>query len=400
MPPRAPAPRPRLVSPTLLLVAAGAALSAGAACGDNGDGGLGFRKRVIDPAFRSEGVTVFDVNRDGHLDLVTEELWYAGPDFAPREIRPPRAWDPLTEYAHCFGAFHRDVDGDGYDDLIAFGPPGEDALWCRNPEGADVHWTCHPIAPSASGETPHLTTLFDPAGSLVMGIEPERVLGWMTPGPALDQPWQMHPLTPPGFPQAARYEHGLGLGDLNGDGRLDIITGSGWLEQPADLAAAPWPWHPVAICPNNCSHMFVFDFDGDGRNDLIGASPHSYGAYWWRQVIDSAGQITFVQHEIDTTLSENHAAHLADLDGDGRPEFVTGKRWWAHYDQDPGALEPAVLAVYRWERTGGRVAWTRTDLDDDSGIGTQFEVVDVDGDGRLDIVVSNKKGLHLFERAD
>ncbi|HWO17774.1 MAG TPA: VCBS repeat-containing protein [Kofleriaceae bacterium] len=390
-------------SPLLAAVLAVTALSAAWGCGDNRRGALAFRKRIIDPAFRSEGVTVFDVDRDGHLDLVTEELWYAGPDFAPREIRPPRAWDPLTAYAHCFGAFHRDVDGDGYDDLIAFGPPGEDALWCKNPEGADVHWACAQIAPSASGEMPLLTTLFEPAGSLVMGIEPERVLGWMTPGPAREAPWQMNPLTPPDFPQAARYEHGLGLGDVSGDGRDDILTGSGWLEQPADRAAVPWPWHPVAICPNNCSHMFAFDFDGDGRNDLIGASPHSYGAYWWRQITDAAGQIAFVAHEIDTSLSQNHAARLADLDGDSRPEFITGKRWWAHFDQDPGAREPAVLAVYRWERAGGdgrEVAWTRVDLDDDSGIGSQFEVIDVGGDGRLDIVVSNKKGLHLFEQAD
>jgi hypothetical protein len=369
-------------------------------CGDDRPGGIAFRKRTIDPAFRSEGVTVFDVDHDGRLDIVTEEQWYAGPSFEPREIRAPRAWDPLTEYAHCFGAFHRDVDGDGFEDLISFGPPGEDALWCRNPQGANQHWDCHPVTAMASGESPLITNLFEGAGSFVMGSEPDRVLGWMTPGAALDQPWQMNALTAPGFAQAARYEHGLGLGDINGDDRIDILTGSGWLEQPADRAQSPWPWHPTPICPNNCAHMFAFDINDDGMTDVIGTSPHNFGVWWFEQQRGVDAEPMFVQRDIDTMQSQNHAAHFVDLDGDGLPELITGKRWWAHFDQDPGALDPAVLVMYRLTRNAGQISWTRTDIDDDSGVGSQFEVADVDGNGALDIVVSNKKGLHFFQRVD
>src|SRR5262249_49604507 len=155
---------------------------------------------------------VFDVNRDGRLDIVTEEQWYEAPAFVPHAIREPRAWDPLTAYAHCFGAFHEDVDADGWEDLVVFGPPGEDASWCENPRGEDRHWDCHPIAASASGESPLLADVFrDGARELVMGIEPERVLGWVTPGAATNDTWTMHAISPPNFPQAARYEHGLGL---------------------------------------------------------------------------------------------------------------------------------------------------------------------------------------------
>jgi hypothetical protein len=376
-----------------------AALVALAACGTTAQPPFTFNKRVVDPEFRSEGVTVFDVDHDGHLDIVTEELWYAGPTFKPHEIRTPRSWDPLTAYAHCFGAFHMDVDGDGYDDLLAFGPPGEDALWCRNPSPEDRHWDCAQITPQASGESPLMTAMFTPTGSMLMGVEPDRVLGWMTPAEPLDAPWLMHALSPPNFPMAARFEHGLGLGDVNGDGRPDVITGSGWLEQPINPGDSPWPWHPAAFCPNNCAHMFTFDFNGDGIADLIGTSPHNFGAWWWEQQPgEGGGEPIFIQHEIDTTNSQNHAARLVDLDGDGSPELITGKRWWAHFDEDPGARDPALLLVYHPTRVGTDVRWERIVVDDDSGIGSQFEVVDIDGNGKPDIVVSNKKGLNLFKQ--
>ena len=369
----------------------GLALVAGiAGCGDNLEVPFGFDKHVLDPVFRSEGVTVFDVDQDGHLDIVTGEQWHIGPAFThARDLRDPQMWDPTMAYARGFLVFHQDVDADGYLDLVVSHGPGNKLEWCRNPLGQDEHWACHPVLGTMAGESPQYVDLFGTGPTLLAGVEPGRTLGLLTPG-VLDQPWTVQPLSTPDFLPVA--QHGLGTVDINGDGKLDVVTGAGWLEQPAIAASGPWPWHPVEICLNNCAHITGFDITGDGLVDLLGASPHGYGAWWWEQV--AGGQ--FVRHDIDDTVSQNHAAQLADLDRDGVPELVTGKRWLAHLSGDPGTDDPVLLVIYKLDRA--TMTWTRLQIDDDSGVGNQFEVVDVDRDGKLDIVTSTKKGLFWFEQ--
>jgi hypothetical protein len=96
-------------------------------------------------------------------------------------------------------------------------------------------------------------------------------------------------------------------------------------------------------------------------------------------------------------VSETHAAHFKDIDGDGRPDLITGKRWWSHGKAEPGSDGPA--ALYWFKNTKGADGIAKFEpmlIDDDCGIGTQFEVADINGDGLLDIIVSNKKGVRVI----
>ena len=364
-----------------------------AGCGDNLHV-LAFDRIVVDPAFRSEGIAVFDVDHDGHLDLVTPELWYAGPRFTPHEVRAPRAYDPLTTYADGFHAFHLDVDHDGYEDLVWWAIPTGAVSWCRDPEGADVHWECHEALASTVSESPFVADLEGAGPVAVTEVEPARELAILAPGADATAPWDARPLTAPGFLPAA--EHGLGPVDIDGDGRLDVVTGAGWLQQPAVPGPAPWPWHPLELCENDCAQVAGFDLSGDGRIDLVGTSPHHYGVWWFEQV--PGAEPAFVRHLIDDSVSETHAMQLVDLDGDGLPEVITGKRWYAHFAEDPGIDDPVVLVIYQPRFEAGALAWTKLEVDGDSGVGNQFEVADLDGDGDLDLAIASRKGVFVFRQ--
>jgi len=93
-------------------------------------------------------------------------------------------------------------------------------------------------------------------------------------------------------------------------------------------------------------------------------------------------------------FSELHALTIADIDGDGLKDIVTGKRWWSHGDNfsGPDAKAPPVLYWFKLVRKpGGEVEFV-PHLINKSGVGTQIVAIDMNGDGRPDILISGRKG--------
>ena len=369
---------------------------------------IGWKKTVVESKFRSEGVAVADVNKDGRLDVLIGDSWYEAPAWKNHEIRKPGDYgDGLRGYSRCMTCWADDVNGDGWVDEIVVGFPGEPAHWYENPKGAAGHWPEHLLWHSACNETPLYTDLFgDGHRVLIMGWQPkgkdnDGTMAWFRPGPDPSKPWEMHAIGVPGSPGTQRFSHGLGVGDLNGDGRLDVICTGGWWEQPKSGRSqeTPWTFHPARL-GDAVADMIPYDLNHGGKADVIASSAHHYGIWSFEQEKGNDPSPTFTQHDLfPRLLSETHALIAADINGDGLKDLVTGKRYWSHGKGEKGWDDPAKVYWFEAGRdTDGNVRFTPHEIDRDSGIGTQFVVLDFNGDGLLDVVTANKKGVFVLEQ--
>lgn len=381
-----------------------------------------FERIQVTGDFYSEGADVGDFNRDGHMDIVAGPFWFAGPrfDFSERHAftRPPEsAYDP-NGYSDFFLTYTHDFNGDGWDDILVYSWPGKGATWHENPKNKqddpNAFWPAHMLFEVADNESPALgdmngdgkpELIFHTAGRLGYGE-----IDWGNPaGPAT-----FNAVSGRDPKRWFRYTHGYGYGDVNGDGRPDILAREGWWEQPSKEAgsAGPWLHHPVPFAPagkRGGAQMHVYDVNGDGLNDVITSlDAHGYGLAWYEQVRPGSGRSpafrehvfmneTPEQNKYGVKFSQLHSLDLVDMDGDGLKDIVTGKRFWAHGpngDAEPGA--PAVLYWFKLVRNQDGVDWVPHLIDDDSGVGTQITAKDINQDGLPDVISSNKKGIHLF----
>lgn len=375
------------------------------------EGEVRWTRITLDREFRSEGVAVFDVNRDGKRDVVAGDVWYEAPSWKMHEIRRPGKYDPATGYSRSFLNFGHDVNGDGWVDLICVGFPGAPCYWYENPRTQPGHWKERLIWHSACNETPNFHDLFgDGKPGLILGSQPEDQMGYLPIPPAseVNSKWTFYPIGLPGKPKLGgldngtnRYYHGLGIGDFNQDGRDDVVIRDGWCEAPQDRRSVPWTFHPFVMertdlgTAPDCANIFVEDLDMDGDMDLITSSAHAYGLWWWENIDGK----TLRQHVIDKSFSQLHAMQYVDINGDGQRDIVTGKRYFAHNGHEKGENEPIVMLWYEVKRASGMPPkFIRHEIAEgrDTGVGTQFEVTDIDGDGRPDIALSNKKGVNLL----
>jgi len=361
-----------------------------------------FKRTQLDAKFRSEGAAVGDFNHDGKLDISAGSVYYAAPDWQMHVVADKaEEYDPHG-YSHSFCNFADDLNGDGWTDLLVVDFPGQQTWWFENPQSAAGPWKRRVATPVSNNESPtYLDVDGDGRRELVLGFSPdaknpdgpERRMGIVRRGGDVFQPWTIQAISAKAAPGTMKYSHGLGVGDVNRDGRNDVLVVEGWWESPAEERGREWQFHSAPFGAP-CSQMYVYDFDGDGDNDVLSSAAHQIGIWWHEQKPDG-----WQTHEIDRSFSQTHGLCFADINGDGLMDFVTGKRWWAHGpngDVNPG--DPAVMYWFELTRKEGKPVWIPHEFDHDSGVGTQFEVADVNGDGLLDVATSNKKGVNYFQQ--
>lgn len=352
-----------------------------------------FQKQMI-AAESYESVNVFDVNKDGKPDIVSGAFWYEGPEFIKRHfIGTIDRTGPTGEYWDDFATIPLDVNGDGKMDFISGDWFSKSIWWWENP-GNTGDWKKHLIDTTGNVES---IRAWDVDGDGEVEIVPNN------PGSPLKYFKLVRDAQ--GKPTgkflkvmvASGQEHGLGFGDINGDGRGDLVISDGWLEAPANPSKEKWILHKEFNLGTASVPILVVDVNGDGKKDLIVGQAHNYGLDWYEQKTDPSGKRIWIKHPIDPFNSQYHTMEWADIDNDGKMELITGKRYRAHNGGDPGSNDLLGLYYFKWNgESFTKNVISYGPLGQGKGAGLFFSIADLHNTGRKDIIVAGKDGLVVF----
>jgi hypothetical protein len=370
-------------------------------------GTLKFTRKTLHMMNFAEGIAFGDYNKDGKVDVLSGPFWWEGPAFdVKHQLFPP---PPNNAYTNMtlgdWADYAYDVDGDGWIDSINVMRPGTPSYWYKNPGmpavQTDVAWAKKEIG-TLSWE--HYA-FADMAGKGVPGVvgESNGAFGWFDPDPAAS-PWPFHKIA---GADNYTWNHGVGTGNILGGDTRDFLNRDGWWTPPAaGPTSGPWTMHPQSFKNGvGGSQMFGFDVDGDGQTDVISAlNAHGYGVAWFQQKNGA-----FTQHDIVggpgamnaggiPSFSQPHALLVADVDGDGLQDIITGKSFYAHPPGrgDPDATGTPVFYVFKLIRGAQGVTWEPHVVDSEVGLGRSLTATDLNGDGLVDIAVACKHGVFLF----
>jgi len=323
---------------------------------------------------------ILDVDRDGKNDFVIgcrqsppAMIWYK---------RSHKSWDKyIIEDAfltiEAGGAFC-DIDGDGDLDIVAGGDwQSNKVYWWENPcphYDPQTPWKRHIV--KDSGANQHHDQIFgdfdgDGKKELIFWNQGANKLFWAKiPSDPKAGPWPYTEI----FSGSGE---GLAQGDIDGDGKVELLAGGKWFKHNGGTDFTPHTIDPAQTHPR----IAVGDLNGDGRLEVVMVPGDTVGRLKWYECKgDPQKPGSWIGHDLlGFDVVHGHSLAVADINGDGKPDIFCGEmRKWTDKDDNPNAHMWLFLGDGRGHFQKAEIA---TGYDNH-----ESRVGDLDGDGRPDIL--------------